>query len=134
MRLVSGKFKAIVLVAVILFIYSCARKSANNDISPAVNNDIDFFEFILRDAVDVNTVLEYSWDHTGSRATVEQTNDVINGDGDIVIKDAFDVERFNSRLLENSLDPTDLGDAGSWTITISLTDFDGDIHIQIYTF
>jgi len=98
---------------------------------PQINSSTDNFQLQATDVQDVATTLEYSWVNTGTQAAVDHSTTTSVGSATVVIKDTNGAVVY-SHGLEPSLNAdTATGVAGTWTITLVLTDYSGTLNFRV---
>ena len=98
---------------------------------PEIRNLTDTFEFQVTNAQNVSQNLQYNWENTGTMANVNQDCNIADGSAQILIRDAQDTVVYTRNLADNGTFVTNAGAAGTWKITVSLSNFDGTINFRV---
>jgi hypothetical protein len=101
------------------------------DFEPQVNNATDSFQLQASDVTDVGAVLQYSWENTGSLASVDHSTTTAGGGARLVIRDADDTIVYEQGLAPSLNEDTAAGSPGTWTITLGLTDYSGTLNFRV---
>jgi hypothetical protein len=120
------------VVVLILLSGSCGKKS--NPIAafePEVVNNTDAFQFQITDASHVNTTLSYSWENTGSQATVDHSTVVNEGSAVIVILDADGTQVYSSGLKASANESTSVGTQGTWSVGLTFSNYSGTANFRL---
>ena len=128
----------IILLAVSLAIATsgCSDKNTTNPISqfsPEIINNPDAFEFQISDAENVTTTVTYSWENSGTGASIDQSCAITAGTAVITVLDANDVQVYTSDLSIGGSHPTDTGVSGTWTISVNFQDVSGTVNFRAET-
>jgi PBP1b-binding outer membrane lipoprotein LpoB len=122
-----------ILLLFVLFV-GC---SDNNPTSPFANynpeivNNTDSFEFQISDGTNVTAVVEYSWQNTGTQASIDHSSVFTDGVASITILDADDTQVYSSVLLASSTEQSTVGVAGTWTIIVVFANADGTANFRV---
>ncbi len=126
------KTKALIVVA-LLMLSACGSDPTDPlaDFEPQVNNATDSFQLQASDVTDVGAVLQYSWENTGSLASVDHSTTTAGGGAGLVIRDADDTIVYEQGLAPSLNEDTAAGSPGTWTITLGLTDYSGTLNFRV---
>lgn len=120
------------VLALTILLGGCGKKS--NPIAafePEVVNNQDAFQFQITDASHVNTTLTYSWDNTGSQATVDHSTVVNEGSAVIVVLDADGTQVYSSGLKASANESTSAGTPGTWSVGVSFSNYSGTANFRL---
>ena len=121
------------LAALALSVAGCGASA--NLIGPEneleVANGTDNFEWQVSTLSSVTQTLTYTWVHTGELANVNQSSAMGGGTATLRITDDQGVEVYSRSLSQDGDFPTDVGDPGNWTVTVSLNDASGTLNFRI---
>lgn len=123
-RLLAG------VVAVVLVAAACNESTAPGFDLAVINSPDDFMAqsgTVLLESLD----REYTWQNSGTRATVTHGTTVDGGIARIVIRDASNATVYDSALLSGESEQTQAGTAGAWHIEILLTAFSGSVNVRV---
>ncbi len=128
--LLSGTLAAGLLLALICVLSSCKNDSLA-PFQPEIANIQNSFQLQATGVSDVSTTLVYSWTNTGSRATVNHSTTTTAGSTLLVLKDSVGTTVYSKALVPSLNEPTSAGVAGSWTISLTLTNYSGTLNFRI---
>lgn len=121
------------LLGLALLMVGCS--SSSNVIGPEneleVDNAPDTFQWQVTALSDVTQTLEYTWVNSGTTANVNQSGNLGSGSADLRIQDADGVEVYARSLVSNGTFQTGAGAAGSWTVTVTLTQATGTLNFRL---
>jgi len=98
---------------------------------PEVSNVVDNFALQASDVTDVAATLVYSWDNTGTVASVDHSTTVSGGSATLVIEDASGTVVYNAPLEASMNEATLDGQTGIWTIRLVLVGYDGTLNFRV---
>ena len=125
--------RAALTVAALLILAACGSDPTDPlaDFEPQVNNATDSFELQATDVTEVGTVLQYAWENTGSLASVDHSTTTANGAAGLVIRDAAGTIVYDQGLVPSLNEDTAPGSAGTWTISLALSDYTGTLNFRV---
>jgi hypothetical protein len=97
---------------------------------PEIVNNPDSFEFQVTDVTNVNTIVTYTWQNSGTSANVNQASPVTAGTAILVILDAGPNQVYSRDLSENGTFTTSAGTTGNWTIRVTLSNVSGTLNFR----
>ena len=124
------------LVASLAFVLavSACGSDRSNPLSPAVQpeivNDTDAFSFQVTGVQNASTTLTYTWQNTGTVATVNQAASIAAGSATLIIRDAGGTQVYSRSLSDNGTFSTTAGTSGTWTIRVVFTGTSGTINFR----
>ena len=126
------KTKALIVV-VLLMLSACGSDPTDPlaDFEPQVNNATDNFQLQASDVTDVGTVLQYTWENTGTMASVDHSTTTAAGAAGVVIRDADGTTMYSQGLAPSLNEDTASGTTGTWTIVLTLTDYSGTLNFRV---
>jgi len=101
---------------------------------PEIVNETDAFQFQVTNAENVTTVVSYTWQNTGTQATVNHSSTVNSGTATVTILDAQQTQVYTGGLVASANEPTQAGEAGAWTIQVVLMECSGTLNFRVETF
>ncbi len=118
-------------VAVALLFVRCNDSLA--PFQPEINNAPDNFQFQATGLTGVTTTVQYTWQNSGTRATVNHSSAVTGGTATLTIKDAAvpPVTVYSRDLVASGTPATSVGTAGAWTIIVQLTNTSGTLNFRV---
>lgn len=97
---------------------------------PQISNAADNFQFQATNVSNVTTTVSYPWANSGTRATINHSTTTTAGSTLLVIKDGVGATVY-SKVLSSSLnEPTTAGQAGTWSIQLTLTNYSGTLNFR----
>lgn len=87
-------------------------------IQPEIANLADNFQFQTSSLRNASGSWSYTWQNTGTAATVNQSCSISNGTAMLVVKDAGGAQVYSRDLAENGTFVTSTGPTGAWTIEV----------------
>ena len=123
-----------VMIPGFLLILMGVLGGCNNDplapFQPEIGNKQDSFQFQATNVSNVSTTLVYAWNNSGTRATINHSTTTIAGSTLLVIKDAVGTTVYSKALVASLNEPSSVGVAGSWSITLTLTNYSGTLNFR----
>lgn len=125
--------KAAVLVAALIMLSGCGSDPTDPlaQFEPQVTNATDSFQLQATDVTDVGTILQYTWENTGTQAAVDHSTTTVGGVAGLVIRDASGTTVYDQGLAPSLNEDTALGSAGNWTITVALSQYSGTLNFRV---
>lgn len=124
-----------VCTAAALFLALGACGSDRSDpLSPAVQpeiiNNVDAFSFQVTGVQNASATLDYSWQNTGTVATVNQSASIASGSVTLIIRDAQGTQVYSRSLSDNGTFSTTAGASGTWTIRVVFSNASGTVNFR----
>lgn len=98
---------------------------------PEINNATDNFQFQATGLSGVTTTVQYSWQNTGTAATVNHSSAVTGGTATMTVKDAAGTTVYSGALVASGTPSTSTGTAGGWSIRVELVDTRGTLNFRV---
>lgn len=121
-------------VLVMLATLSACGSDRSNPLSPAVQpeviNNADAFSFQVTGVQNASATLDYSWQNTGTVATVNQSASISVGSATLIIRDAAGTQVYSRSLSDNGTFASTAGVAGTWTIRVVFSAASGTINFR----
>ena len=130
----SRTWRAAILPAtmMILLIAGCGSGGALNPaFQPQVANNPDNFQFQSTGVQNVTQTLQYTWSNSGTHASVNQATTVTGGSATVTLRDAVGTTVYMGNLANNGTFASNAGQAGNWTILLSLSNYSGTINFRV---
>jgi len=128
----SRVWKACATTIVVLAIGAC---DSANLIGPAnqleVNTAVDNFQFQVSTLDNVSEHLSYTWENTGTQATVDISQAITGGTALLTITDAAGTTVHQANIGSANNTDTSVGVAGTWNIDIELAGATGTINFRV---
>ena len=122
------------LLVVGLMVFSACGSDPTDPLAgfePQVTNATDNFQLQATDVADVGTIVQYSWENTGAQASVDHSTTTAGGAAALVIRDADGTVVYEQGLAPSLNEDTSSGSAGTWTISVALTEYSGTINFRV---
>lgn len=98
---------------------------------PEVSNATDNFQLQATDVTDVGTVLQYTWENTGTQASVDHSTTTSGGSAVVAIRDASGATVYDQDLAPSLNEDTASGSTGNWTIIVTLSEYSGTLNFRV---
>lgn len=119
---------AAIMVTLVLSI-GCSNDSLA-PFQPEIGNNADNFQFQATGITNVSTTVEYMWQNTGNRVSINQSSAVSSGTAILTLYDPDNILRYTKSLSENGTFQSDTGIAGTWRINVALTNLNGTLNFR----
>jgi hypothetical protein len=121
------------VVAGILSLSACSSDTAEPlaPFEPEVSNATDNFQLQATDVTDVGTVLQYTWENTGTQASVDHSTTTSGGSAVVAIRDASGATVYDQDLAPSLNEDTASGSTGNWTIIVTLSEYSGTLNFRV---
>lgn len=96
-----------------------------------VANAPDNFQFQVTSMENYSRGYTYIWSNSGTSASVNQACSISSGTATLSIYDASNALVYARDLRQNGTFPTTTGTAGSWRITLMLSDVTGTLNFRV---
>ncbi len=97
---------------------------------PEVSNAADNFQLQATNVTNVTATRTYTWQNTGTRATVNHATSLTGGTIRLTMRDAAGTVAYDKGLVPSLNEPTSVGSAGAWTIVVTMTGYSGTINFR----
>jgi len=99
---------------------------------PQIANLTDSFSFQLTGVQDGSSHLEYTWQNTGTAATVDRSSAITAGTVTVTVKDAAGATVYaESQAGKSGSVATTAGAVGAWTIVVDFVNASGTINFRV---
>ncbi|MDP1891465.1 MAG: hypothetical protein Q8K55_11295 [Gemmatimonadaceae bacterium] len=109
---------------------ACGGESLN-PFQPQISTPADNFQLQATSVTDVSTTVTYAWVNSGTRASVNHSTTTTAGSTLVVIKDAAGVVVYTRTLSPSLNESTLTGQAGNWTIQLTLLRYSGTLNFRV---
>ena len=125
--------KTAALVVALMMLSACGSDPTDPlaQFEPQVNNTADSFQLQATDVTNVGTILQYSWENTGTQASVDHSTTTAGGIAGLVIKDASGTTVYDQGLAPSLNEDTSSGSTGTWTISVALSEYSGTLNFRV---
>lgn len=110
---------------------ACGDKTTGPGRDPEIINATDNFQYQITDIQDFSGAHVYSWQNTGTTATVNQSTTVTGGTATLIIRDANGTQVYNRSLAENGTFSSSAGTAGIWTVRVVYVGADATVNFRV---
>lgn len=97
---------------------------------PEISNATDNFQLQATAVVGVTATQTYSWNNTGTRATINHSTTTTAGTAAVTVRDGAGVVVYTKTLVPSLNEPTAVGTAGTWTIVLTMTSYSGTLNFR----
>ena len=124
-------FCAFVVLCTVIALAGCSDSDpVSPGIQPEIINGTQSFEFQVSTVRNYTGSFSYTWNNASTFASVDHSSAITGGTALLTIKDsAGTVVYSRSMSLDGSMD-TDIGVAGDWVLTVTLTGASGDLNFR----
>lgn len=115
------------------FLAGCGGQSGalNPRFQPQVTNQPDNFQFQATNVTNVTQTLQYTWQNSGTMASVNQATTSTGGTATLTIRDASGTQVYTKDLNANGTFQTIAGTTGAWTIQVVFTNWSGTVNFRV---
>ena len=124
----------VLLTACILILSGCGGEGGGllaPQFQPQVANLTDNFQFQTTGVTNVTQTLQYTWQNTGTRATIDQATVFTSGTATITLRDAAGAQMYTASLAQNGSFQSTAGQSGAWTIIVTVNNFNGTMNFRV---
>jgi hypothetical protein len=114
-----------------LALAACGSDAAAPGREPEIVNSTDNFQYQISDIESYSGTQTYSWENTGTIATVNQSASIAAGSATLVLRDADGVEVYSRSLADDGTFESAEGAAGTWTVRVVYSDADATVNFRV---
>lgn len=103
----------------------------NPRFQPEISNKTDSFQLQATAMSNVTDDMQWTWTHTDTVATVDQSSSITSGTATLTIEDASGSVVYSRTLTSDGTFSTGAGPAGDWTIMIHFSGVDGTTNFRV---
>lgn len=118
------------LLVVLATVSACSSSTGLDAFQPQISNAADNFSLQATNVTNVATTVTYSWSNSGTRATINHSTTTTAGSTMLVIKDGAGATVYNKALSPSLNEATSTGQAGTWTVQLTLTNYSGTLNFR----
>lgn len=118
-------------VAMMLAAGCGGNQITNPQFQPEISNKTDNFQLQATGMSNVTDDMQWTWVHTDTVATVDQSSAITSGTATLTIKDAAGAVVYSASLTNNGTFSTSAGPAGDWTIMIHFSGVNGTTNFRV---
>jgi len=97
---------------------------------PEIVNTQDAFQLQATNVSNVSTTLVYSWKNSGAQATINHSTTTTAGSTLLTVKDSLGTTVYSKALSPSLNEPTAGGVPGTWSGTLTLTNYSGTLNFR----
>jgi hypothetical protein len=98
---------------------------------PEIINNVDNFQYQITDIQDFTGTQVYSWENSGTTATVDQSASIASGSVTLVLRDANGVQVYSRSLADNGTFSSTAGTPGTWTVRVVYNSADATVNFRV---
>lgn len=129
----NSRTRSRILLATMLLTFGTVSGCDDDPLAPfqpQISNAADNFQFQATNVSNVTTTVTYPWANTGTRATINHSTTTDAGSTLLVIRDAVGATVYSKALSPSLNEPTTAGQAGTWSIQVTLTNYSGTLNFR----
>ena len=97
---------------------------------PEIINSQDSFQFQATGLNTTSATLSYSWANSATQATINHSSAITSGASLLQVLDDNGLEVYSDSLQASANVPTAVGQAGTWTVNVTLTSIQGTLNFR----
>ena len=109
----------------------CSSSNPLEPFQPEIANATDNFQLQATDVAGVTSTQTYSWNNTGTRATINHSTTTTAGSTQLTIRDANGTVVYTKALAPSLSEASATGTAGTWTIALTMTSYSGTLNFRV---
>ena len=114
-----------------LILAACGDGTTAPGTNPEIINTADNFQYQVSDIQQYSGTQTYSWQNSGTTATVNQSAAIASGSATLVLKDANGVQVYSRSLADNGTFTSTAGAAGVWTVRIVYSSTSATVNFRL---
>lgn len=118
------------LAAVLMSAAGCSDNNPLAPFQPEISNAADNFQFQVTGVNGVTTTVYYTWQNSGTRASVNQACAISGGSATVTLFDADSVQVYTRDLKDNGTFESIAGVSSSWKIKVELVKLVGSLNFR----
>jgi hypothetical protein len=126
-----ARFATLVAAGAVLALVACNGDNAIGPNEFQVSNTPDDFSWQAGNLNNVTQRFTYTWQNSGTVATVNQTSAITAGTVTLTIKDASDIQVYAADQKNGGAFDTLLGTTGPWTIQLFISGASGTVSFGV---
>jgi hypothetical protein len=119
------------MVVGFLIVAACGDSATAPGRDPQVINSTDNFQYQISDIQDFSGSQVYTWQNTGTTATVNQSASISAGSATLVIRDASGAQVYSHSLADNGTFSSSAGTAGAWSIRVTYSGASATVNFRV---
>lgn len=130
MRAIQFKGMRMLLAAGSVILAACSDGAAAPGRDPEIVNATDNFQYQITDIQNFSGNQNYSWQNTGTAATVNQSASITAGTATLTLRDANGLLVYTRSLADNGTFSSTAGVAGTWTVRVTYSGVDATVNFR----
>jgi hypothetical protein len=114
-----------------LILAACSDGATAPGRDPEIINTTDNFQYQITDIQNFSGTQVYSWQNTGTTATVNHSAAVAAGSATLVLRDANGLQVYSRSLADNGTFTSNAGTAGTWTVRVIYDAADATVNFRL---
>lgn len=110
---------------------ACSSDNPLEPFQPEIANQTDNFQLQATAVTGVTSTQTYSWNNTGTRATINHSTTTTAGSAQLTIRDATGAVVYTKALAPSLNEASATGTAGTWTIVLTLASYSGTLNFRV---
>jgi hypothetical protein len=119
------------LAAGVVLLAACGDSTTAPGREPEIVNTTDNFQYQITEIQDFSGTQVFSWENTGTTATVNQSAAVSAGSATLVLRDANGVEVYSRSLADDGTFSSDAGTAGTWSVRVTYSGAEATVNFRL---
>lgn len=119
------------LAAGALILAACGDGTTAPGTNPEIINTTDNFQYQVSNIQQFSGTQTYSWQNSGTTATVNQSASIAAGSATLVLKDANGVQVYSRSLADNGTFTSTAGAAGVWTVRVVYSSTSATVNFRL---
>jgi hypothetical protein len=119
------------LAAGAVLLAACGDSTTAPGREPEIINTTDNFQYQITEIQDFSGTQVFSWENTGTTATVNQSAAVSAGSATLVLRDANGVEVYSRSLADDGTFSSDAGTAGTWSVRVTYSGAEATVNFRL---
>jgi len=109
---------------------ACGSTPTSPGVQPQVSNLTDSFSYQVSNVQNFTGTQSYSWQNTGTGASIDQATTVGKGSATLILLDDAGTQVYSRALSDNGSFPTTSGVSGTWTIQVVYNGADATVNFR----
>ncbi|MDH3196975.1 MAG: hypothetical protein OEO21_01910 [Candidatus Krumholzibacteria bacterium] len=109
---------------------ACSDSPSSPGVQPEITNETDSFAYQVSSVKDYSGMASYTWENTGTAASVDISSAPASGSAVIVMADAEGNHVFSEPVSASGSFPSAAGSAGFWTVRVYYASFTGTVNFR----
>jgi hypothetical protein len=119
------------LMTCLMVLLSSCGDDALAPFEPEIANVPDNFQFQATKVSRVSLTRDYTWQNSGSMASVDHSSAITGGSASVTIFDADGTQVYTSALKASGTEDTSVGTSGAWRIRVVLSSVSGTLNFRV---